>query len=245
MPMFLPFNLFFPSSSNSQTGNPQPLPRKVRIKKRFRPLSQRRTPDRVIEDWLAGIGTWLECMLDLERGVYLREFPAAMWGEMGEYGIRGSTFFGIVFAILGFVSLFNLPGAVFLIKGKFFVNVAMIVIGLYQLRDLNGPIWWADRWAVAQVDKYDHGEEVEHYERYSEAMARLRPNRNMPLTLSEIRRVAELYHQFCTNTLSERSWREIGEYTQTEMEFFYNVAHLEPRDPRFPEDALKPETAQS
>lgn len=240
MPMFFPFNTSFPSSNSRQN-----LPRKVRIRKRWRPLNQRRTPDQVVEDWLSGFGTWLECMFDLKRHVYLVEFPAAMWGEMGEYGVRFSTFFGIVFAILGFVSLFNLPGAVFFIRGKFLINVAMVIIGLYQLRDLNGPIWWADRWAIEQVNRDHDGKEVEHYERYGEAMARLRPSRNIPLTMTEIRRLAELYHQFCTDTLSERSWREIGEYTLAEVNFFYTVAHVEPRDPHFPETALKqPEANQ-
>lgn len=219
-------------------GNPNQQ-KKVRIKKRFRPFSQRRTPGQVVEDWLSGLWTWLQCMFDPECPVYREEFPAAMWGEMGEYGVRFSTFFGIVFTILGFVSLFNLPGAVFLLKTKFLINVAMIVIGLYQLRDLNGPIWWADRYAIAQVKKYYNGEEVEHYERFGDAMTRLRPSRNIPLTMTEIRRLAELYHQFCTDTLSERSWREIGEYTLAEVNFFYTVAHVEPRDPHFPETALK------
>lgn len=237
--MFFPFNIFFPSSNNPSQQ------KKIRIKKRFRPLSERRSPGEVVEDWLSGLWTWLTCMCDPECPVYREEFPAAMWGEMGEYGVRFSTFFGIAFTILGFVSLFRLPGAVFLVKTKFVINVAMIIIGLLQLRDLNGPIWWADRYAVTQVKKYYDGEEVEHYERYGEAMARLRPSRNLPLTMSEVRRLAELYHQFCTGTLSERSWREIGEFTLTEVNFFYTVAHIEPSDPHFPEDALKPEANQS
>lgn len=221
-------------------------PQKIRIKKRFRPFSKRRTPGQVVEDWLSGFWTWLTCMFDPECPVYREEFPAAMWGEMGEYGVRFSTFFGIVFIVLGFVNLFNLPGSVFLVKTKFLVSIAMIVIGFFQLRDLNGPIWWADRYAVAQVKKYYDGEDVEHYERYGEAMSRLRPSRNTPLTMTEIRRLAELYHQFCTETLSDRSWREIGQYTKAEVEFFYTVAHIEPRDPHFPEDALKqPDANQS
>lgn len=234
-----------PTSNNlfPPFGTPR---RKIRIKKRFRPLNQRRTPGRVIEDWFIGIKTWLKCMFDPKCPVYREEFLAAMWGEMGEYGVRGSTFFGIVFAVLGIIGLIYLPGAVFLVKTKFAILLAMIVIGLRQLDDLNGPIWWADRWAITQVGKYYDDEEVEHYERYSEAVARLRPNRKAPLTLTEIRRLGELYHQFCTNTLSERSWREIGEYTLAEVEFFYNIKDFGPRDPRFPEDALKqPEAAQS
>lgn len=221
-------------------------PQRIRIRKRFRPLSERRTPGQVVEDWFGSIWTWLTCMFDRDCHVYLREFPAAMWGEMGEYGVRFSTFFGILLVYFGFVSLFNLPGSVFLIQGKAVVNIIMIAIGLYLFSDLNGPIWWADRWAITQVEKYYNGEEVEHYERYSEAVARMRPNRKAPLTLTELRRLGELYHQFCTNTLSERSWREIGEYTKDEVEVFYSIHNFGPRDPRFPEDALKqPEANQS
>lgn len=214
-------------------------PQKIRIKKRFRPFCDRRTPGQVVEDWFSGLWTWLTCMCDLKCSVYRKEFLAAMWGEMGEYAVRLSTLCGIASIILGFVGLSHLPGAIFLVKTKFFIFVAMIAIGPFQFRDLNGPIWWADRYAVTQVERYKDGKEVEHYERHGDAMARLRPSRNLPLTITEIRRLAELYHQFCTGTLSDRSWQEIGEYTAAEMEFFYTVAHFAPNDDRFPEDALK------
>lgn len=225
---------------NRNAGIPYRRSDKIRIKKRWRPKSQRRTPDQVLEDWVTGFWTWLTCMFDLKCPVYREEFPAALWGEMGEYGVRFSTVWSILFIIFGIIGLVYLPGTHFLFKSKLIVFIAMIIIGLRQLADLNGPIWWADLYAIEQVNNCYDGKDVEHYERYSETVARMHSRNELLLTISEVRRLAELYHQYRTDTLSERSWRELGSYTKAQVEFFYQVVRLGADEERFPEDALKP-----
>lgn len=216
-----------------------PREKKLHIKKKWRPLSQRRTPGEVLEDWVHSILLWLKCMCDPECPAYRAVFPAALWGEMGEYNVRASTLAGIALLVGAYFDYAFLSTSIFLVKLKFVSIIGFVIIGIYQLRDLAGPIWWADRYAIEQVKRFFNNQEVEPYERFGEAMARLRPNHDLPITPAQARRLGELYRQFYYGELSERSWRELKNYTEAQVTFFYTLVGLTDADPRFPEEALK------
>ncbi len=220
---------------------------KIRIKKRWRSFNERRSAGQVLEDWVGQFATWWRCMFDPDCPVYRWEFPAACWGEMGEYGVRFSTFYGILLialGIAGFWLLFDSRMSWWFVV-RIGIFVAMIIFGIRQFADLQGPIWWADRWAVKQVQSYYATGECAHYERRSEAMARLRPERGkLLLKPHEIYRLAELYHQFCVGTLSTQSWYELGNYTKAEVADFYKLFSISESDRRFPEEYLKPDQPQ-
>ena len=123
----------------------------TRIKKRKRSLGTH------LDEWtksFKGIPLWLGRMTS--GWVYREEFIAALWGEMGEYEVRFSTIVGgFGFIALAIANAWFLPGAVFLVKTKFLLTLVFLFIGVRQLKDLNGPIWWADRFATRALNSYN------------------------------------------------------------------------------------------
>lgn len=206
---------------------------KVKIKKRKRSLGEH------IDGWtksLKGIPLWFRRMAG--SWAYREEFMAALWGEMGEYEVRFSTIVGGLGSIaLAIANTWFLPGAVFLVKTKFLLTLVFLFIGIRQLGDLNGPIWWADRFATRAANSYNQTGRFKRYERYS-AFARSHSQTAFPLRLDEVAFLCELYHQYMTGTVTVDALCELRTYAPQEVEFFYQVMGFAPSDPRFPPQYL-------
>lgn len=241
-------NLFGRRKRSSQSG-------RVRIKKRPKSLSERRRPWQAFSDGVDGFERWLKCFFSRRDPAYRKVYFGALWGEMGEYGIRLSTLASIAY-IAGALYVFRyLPKMIerAAILGKTppiirpLIAVVLLVVGLNQLRDLGGPIWWADRYAATQALNARSGKEVKRYECYDMAMTRQlaqRHEKKFPLKSYELARLGELYRQFYHGDLSAESWDELGKYTKTQVDFFYQTVGIDASEPRFPESALKqPESA--
>lgn len=192
-----------------------------------------------LDEWtksFKGIPLWLGRMTS--GWVYREEFIAALWGEMGEYEVRFSTIVGgFGFIALAIANAWFLPGAVFLVKTKFLLTLVFLFIGVRQLKDLNGPIWWADRFATRALNSYNQTGRFKRYKRYS-AFAKSHTQTAFPLRLDEVAFLCELYHQYMTGTVTVDALCELRTYAPQEVEFFYQVMGFAPSDPRFPPQYL-------
>lgn len=201
-----------------------------KIPKRKRSLGEH------VDGWtksLKGVPLWFRRMAG--SWVYREEFLVTLWGEMGEYEIRFSTLVpGVGFLILAIVGicLIGYTGPV-----RKLGILALIIISVYQLKDLNGPIWWLDRFATRAANSYNQTGHFKRYERYS-AFARNHSQTAFPLRLDEVAFLCELYHQYMTGTVTVDALRELRTYAPQEIEFFYRVMGFAPSDPRFPPQYL-------
>lgn len=206
---------------------------KMRIKKRKQSLgthidSLAAIPGRITRWWRRMRGSW----------VYREVFWAAFFGEGLEYEVLFSSLAGVVFILMGVIGLgytifdTRFKGLVWLAFIAIFV--ALVVIGFRQLSDLNGPLWWADRFALRAHGEYNTAGSFHPYDRYSQRFRSQTRRTPMPLRLEEVTYLCELYHQYCTGTVSQQALQQLGTYTPQEIAFFYQFFDIQPSDPRFP-----------
>lgn len=205
---------------------------KLKIKKRKRSLGQRidalaEIPGRIANWWARMTGHW----------VYREVFWPALWGEMAEYGVRFSTFAGLFWLAIGIGGFAFMPGSrhrglVWLIYMAIFI--ACVIIGVRQFLDLQGPLWWADRFAVRAVNDYRRKNRFRRYERCS-SYYQSHVNAAPLLRYEEIMYLCELYRQLVVGIISAESLDELGTYTAAEINYFYRLFDIRPTDPQFPQ----------
>ena len=199
-------------------------------------VKRKRTPGEMVDALTTIPGSvrlWWQRISKLR--VYREVFWPALWGEMGEYEIRFSTIaWCVLYPIAAITGFTFLSTSVFFVKTKFCIFVGMILVGLYMLKDLQGPLWWADHFAIKAYDDYRQTGQYRPYSRYS-AYFRQQVQRNpATLRLEEMVFLCELYHQLCTGTISEMALRELGVYTAQEITAFYQFFDIRQGDPLFP-----------
>lgn len=207
---------------------------KIRIEKRPRSIGGRID---ALADIPKHFRTWLTRMTDNREGwVYREIFWAALVGESLEYGVLASSIGSFLFftVVVGIGGLIFIPGAIFLKTIKTLIFIAAICVGLYQLRDLNGPLWWADRFGLKAVLQYRETGHFDGYQRYGEYYrSKVRTATAPPLRMDEVAQLCELYHQLCTDTISAESLQVLSAYTEKEINYFYRVMGIQERDKHF------------